>query len=190
MSFEHLHFHQTISYFLSYCQVYVDGKERGNKEGSGLLAGDWGYKASIGYYDFDDRRINGWLDEFLIYDFSMGEEEVFKLLGKMRCPISNITSVEIDAFEFENINLKKRAVVEKHEEAVIYRIHNKQNINNMKNNSMKMKTKRSIYTSNYLHPQYSKTMKENIKDSLISNPFVFNIKNSVVSNRNKENPHR
>ena len=52
----------------------MDGKERGSKEGDGLLAEDWGYKASIGFYDFDDRKFKGWIDEFLVYDFALGEE--------------------------------------------------------------------------------------------------------------------
>lgn len=86
-------------------QVFVDGKERGSQEGAGLLAADWGYKASIGYYDFDDRRLNGWFDEFIMYDYPLGEDEVFELLGKMRCPTGNSTTIEIDAFKFENLKL-------------------------------------------------------------------------------------
>ena len=57
----------------------------------------------------------------------------------MRCPISNLTSVEIDAFEFENLNMKKmkkkkrkkRDVSSEQEDeisdhdVVLYRIHNK-----------------------------------------------------------------
>ena len=60
----------------------------------------------------------------------------------MRCPISNLTSVEIDAFEFENLNMKKmkkkkrkkRDVSSEQEDeisdhdVVLYRIHNKPHI--------------------------------------------------------------
>lgn len=84
-------------------QVFIDGKEQGSNIGNGELSQDWGYKASIGYYDFDDRRINGWVDEFIIYDYALDEDQVFALLGKMRCPTGNTTSIEIDAFRFESI---------------------------------------------------------------------------------------
>ena len=89
----------------------MDGKERGSKEGRGLLASDWGYKASIGNYDFDKRQLIGWVDEFIIYDYALEEEQAFNLLGKMRCPTSNATTVEIDAFKFENIH-NKRGLIE------------------------------------------------------------------------------
>ena len=94
-------------------QVFIDGKEQGSNIGNGELSQDWGYKASIGYYDFDDRRINGWVDEFLMYDYALDEDQIFALLGKMRCPTGNSTSVEIDAFRFESImtvNLKRSVI--------------------------------------------------------------------------------
>lgn len=99
--------------FFNVLQVFVDGKEQGSNVGNGELSQDWGYKASIGYYDFDDRRINGWVDEFLIYDYALNEDQVFALLGKMRCPTGNSTSVEIDAFRFESImtvNVKRSVI--------------------------------------------------------------------------------
>ena len=100
-------------YFIFLIQVFIDGKEQGSNIGNGELSQDWGYKASIGYYDFDDRRINGWVDEFLIYDYALNEDQIFALLGKMRCPTGNSTSVEIDAFRFESImtvNVKRSVI--------------------------------------------------------------------------------
>ena len=52
----------------------------------------------------------GWIDEFIMYDYALDEDRVFQLLGKMRCPTGNTTSIEIDAFRFESImsvNMKR-----------------------------------------------------------------------------------
>lgn len=81
-----------------------------------MLAEDWGYKASIGSYDFDERRLNGWVDEFIMYDYALNEDQTFHLLGKMRCPTGKSTTTEIDAFKFETMNLSggtmKRSIKE------------------------------------------------------------------------------
>lgn len=82
-----------------------------------MLAEDWGYKASIGSYDFDERRLNGWIDEFIMYDYALNEDQIFHLLGKMRCPTGKSTTIEIDAFKFETMTLnggtKKRSIIGK-----------------------------------------------------------------------------
>lgn len=170
-----------------------------------MLSGDWGYKASIGYYDFDDRKLAGWLDEFLIYDFAMTEEEVFKLLGKMRCPISNITSVEIDAFQFENIDMRKRAVLEdpNYKEGVLVRIRHKPKLIVNKNNKYNKRSniKRSMDTLNKNRSKLPvvKTMKENIKgyfnSTIPSSQHFSHLRKKhdshlVTKNKIKESPHR
>lgn len=128
----------------------MDGKERGKTDGGGILAGTWGYKASIGYYDFDDRRLNGWIDEFIMYDFALSEEQIFSLLGKMRCPTGNTTSIEIDAFKFENVNVK-RSVNEK-EESLIFQsrklIHKRQISTNYPNKKSKKHHKKLLLHNN------------------------------------------
>ena len=128
----------------------MDGKERGKADGGGILAGTWGYKASIGYYDFDDRRLNGWIDEFIIYDFALSEEQIFSLLGKMRCPTGNTTSIEIDAFKFENVNVK-RSVNEKEESSTFQRsklIHKRQVSTHYSNKKSKKHHKKLLHNNN------------------------------------------
>ncbi len=71
-----------------------------------MLSQDWGYKAAIGHYDFDDRRLDGWIDEFVIYDYALNDDQVFELIGKLRCS-ANSTSTEINAFKYQGINLKR-----------------------------------------------------------------------------------
>ena len=128
----------------------MDGKERGKADGGGILAGTWGYKASIGYYDFDDRRLNGWIDEFIIYDFALSEEQIFSLLGKMRCPTGNTTSIEIDAFKFENVNVK-RSINEKEESSTFQRsklIHKRQVSTHYSNKKSKKHHKKLSHNNN------------------------------------------
>ena len=101
----------------------------------------------------------------------------------MRCPISNLTSVEIDAFEFENLNMKKKKKKKKKRElmdssdeqdVVLYRIHNKPlgHVTNLSTvtssmTSSSQRVRRSI--DDYRgHIYQGKTMKEKIMDSLIS----------------------
>ncbi len=71
-----------------------------------MLSQDWGYKASIGHYDFDDRKLDGWLDEFSIYDYALNDDQVFELIGKLRCS-ANKTTTEVSAFKYQGINLKR-----------------------------------------------------------------------------------
>jgi len=45
-----------------------------------------------------------------MYDYALDGDQVFALIGKMRCPTGNTTSIEIDAFRFEsimNVNMKR-----------------------------------------------------------------------------------
>ena len=101
----------------NYKQVYVDGKERGTVRGDGMLSQDWGYKAAIGHYDFDDRILDGWLDEFIIFDYALSDEQVFELIGKLRCS-ENKTTTEINAYKYQGINLK-RSLSEENDEKLI-----------------------------------------------------------------------
>lgn len=144
----------------------MDGKERGKADGGGILAGTWGYKASIGYYDFDDRRLNGWIDEFIMYDFALSEEQIFSLLGKMRCPTGNTTSIEIDAFKFENVNVK-RSVNEKEESSIFQRsklIHKRQVSTNYSNKKSKKHHKKLLSHNNNI----TKTINHYKNNSIIN----------------------
>lgn len=101
-----MHIAATYDAYKSLAMVYVDGREQGTVRGDGLLSQDWGYKAAIGHYDFDDRRLEGMIDEFRIYDYALSENQIFELIGKLRCS-ANKTTTEIDAFKFQGINLKR-----------------------------------------------------------------------------------
>ena len=79
-----------------------------------MLSQDWGYKAAIGHYDFDDRRLNGWIDEFTMFDYPLKEDQVFQLIGKLRCSantteISGVTQSQLDAFKYQGFTMKRHA---------------------------------------------------------------------------------
>jgi len=172
-----MHFAVTYDAYKGVALVFVDGKERGRAAGSGILSGHWGYKASIGYYDFDDRRLNGWIDEFTMYDFALSEEQIFNLLGKMRCPTGNTTTIEIDAFKFENVNVK-RSVNDKDEDELFLKQrtlslkrrkrHRKKqiikNIEKMKNNTT-IKNNTKLEVSNFT-TLVNNSVENNVKNNL------------------------
>lgn len=66
-------------------QVYIDGKVQGSSSGTGLLDDDWGYRASIGSFDFDGRFIRAKLDDFFMYDYEISPEQIQDLLS-IKCP--------------------------------------------------------------------------------------------------------
>ena len=65
--------------------MYVDGAEKGDAPGFGVLDTDWGYKACIGTFDFDGRYLNGELDDFQMFDYAIKDKFQIENLVKTKC---------------------------------------------------------------------------------------------------------
>ncbi|KAF1742743.1 hypothetical protein MXB_3228 [Myxobolus squamalis] len=64
--------------------IYVDGNEKSRVLGSSNLplTTDWGARAIIGDYDFDIRHLNGQLDDFYMFDYSLSREQIYDMINK------------------------------------------------------------------------------------------------------------
>lgn len=66
-------------------QVYVDSLLRGSSRGYGYLDQQWGYKASIGNFDLEERHLRGWVDDFYMFDYVVSTKQIEQLLT-IQCP--------------------------------------------------------------------------------------------------------
>ncbi|XP_068742646.1 uncharacterized protein [Montipora capricornis] len=65
-------------------KVYVNGILVKQKSASGDLSQDWGHFAGIGRHFYEGTYLSGLIDEFIIYNYALGENEI-KFLAQGRC---------------------------------------------------------------------------------------------------------
>ena len=62
-----------------FSKIFIDGHLNGESQGSGLLSQDWDHHAGIGSHK-DSRFLDGQVDEFRIYNYAMGEDDIRKVM--------------------------------------------------------------------------------------------------------------
>ena len=73
----------------------MDGELKASGEGLGPLDRDWGYKATIGSFDFYGRFLKGMLDEFYMFDYAISHQRVKSLINfKCTYKVANATTLE------------------------------------------------------------------------------------------------
>lgn len=66
-------------------KVYVNGALRGSSRGYGALDDFWGYKACVGSFDLGGRYLQGFVDDFYIFNYAVEPGQIKDLL-RIKCP--------------------------------------------------------------------------------------------------------
>ena len=105
-----------------------------------------------------------------MYDFALEDKDVFNLLGKMRCPTGNTTTIEIDAFKFENANFKRSI---KEEDFNFFKIENKNK--NKEQHQSKINTKQKHGNVETIEVKSKLARNRTVKVMTSQKPVVNNI---------------
>ena len=71
--------------YVYFPQVYVNGALRGSSRGYGALDDFWGYKACVGSFDLGGRYLQGFVDDFYIFNYAVEPGQIKDLL-RIKCP--------------------------------------------------------------------------------------------------------
>ena len=114
-----------------------------------------------------------------MYDYPLEEDQVFNLLGKMRCPTGNTTTIEIDAFKFENVNVKRSI-----EDINFFRVENK--LKTKEEHKSKINTKQKRHeeqNAKKIIGKITDKMTANITENMTANITDNRTVNRVVSSK-------